>query len=194
MQKSRRRSRFLADWLATACLVACCALVPARAEAQQEPISATGHGGFFDHKGRQIPVTLAFAQRTQRWYRDRLLAGLPAVQQREFQAYEKQLHAGLRTKGQERMVLEHEAIEWLLDAMPPGQAKLQAAAKLRALRHAMNLVLPAQGDLRDADKREAFVLRPELLERVESQQLKRRGGAVIRSATVNSGKPTSTSA
>ena len=27
---------------------------------EREPIAATGHGGFFDHDGRQIPVNLEF--------------------------------------------------------------------------------------------------------------------------------------
>lgn len=164
-------------------------LWPQSARAQdREPIAAAGHGGFFDQDGQQIPLTLSFAAKAQAWYRAKLLADLTAAKKREFAAYEKRLHAGLDTDGQDRLAVQHQALEWLLANTIPANLKLQTAGKLRALRHAMNWELPEQDDLKVVEKREPFTLRPDVLKRLESLQFKPGGGVRVRSITTNSGQ------
>ena len=38
-------------------------------DTETEPIATIGHGGFFDHEGRQIVLTLEFVAQVQDWYR-----------------------------------------------------------------------------------------------------------------------------
>ncbi len=158
---------------------------PSQAQ-DREPIAASGHGGFFDHEGRQIPVTLGFVVKAQAWYRTKLLTDLSARQKQDFAAYEKRLYAGLDIKGQDQLVAQHQAIEWLLEHTPT-KLKLHTAGKLRALRYAMNWKLPEQYDLKVMDKREVFELRPDVLKRIESLPIKKAGAQVL-SITTNSGQ------
>ncbi|MBC8019044.1 MAG: hypothetical protein H7X83_11070 [Verrucomicrobia bacterium] len=160
---------------------------PARAQGR-EPIAAAGHGGFFDHDGRQIPLTLRFVAKAQDWYRKELLSGLSAAKKRKFAAYEKRLRAGLKTEGQEKLVVQHQALEWLLANTKSASLKLQTAGKLRALRYAMNWKLSEQDELTIVEKREPFTLRPEVVKRLKSLPFKPVGGAVLRSITTNSGQ------
>lgn len=170
--------------------VACGALLfllPMPAHAQDgEPIAAAGHGGFFDRDGTQIALTPGFVAEAQRWYRDRLLADLDPAQRREFAGFQKRLQAGLRVEGQERLLLEHQSLEWLLANTKNQPLKLQSAGKLRALEYAMNWKLPAQADLKVPDKRERFEPSAEVIKRIDKLAQKPRGG-LTRSATVNSG-------
>jgi len=160
---------------------------PARAQ-EREPIAAAGHGGFFGQDGRQIPLTLGFAAKAQAWYRNRLLSDLTAAKKREFAAYEKRLRAGLKTGGQESLVVQHQSLEWLLANTKSDNLKLQTAGKLRALRYAMNWKLPVQNELKIVEKLEPFTLRPEVVKRLKSLPFKPAGGAVLRSITTNSGQ------
>ena len=158
-----------------------------------EPIAYTGHGAFFDQNGKQIPVTLSFVTRAQAWYRTKLLNGLSAGQKREFAAYEKRLRAGLTVQGQDLLVLQHQALEWLLANTTVADVKLQTAAKLRALRHEMNWRLPEQDDLKVVEKREPFTPREDVSKRIQSLQVRPiatrfRTGTVVMSATTNSGQ------
>src|SRR6266481_2983740 len=146
-------------------------LQPAGAQGQ-EPIAAAGHGGFFDQDGHQIPLTLSFAAKAQAWYRNKLLSELTPAKQREFAAFEKRLLTGLETNGQERLVVQHQSLEWLLANTDSVKLKLQTAGKLRALRYAMNWKLPEQDDLKIVKKREPFILRPEVIKRLESVSFK----------------------
>ena len=146
-------------------------LQPARAQ-DREPIAFTGHGGFFDQDGRQIPLTLDFAAKAQAWYRTRLLAGLSVRKTREFAAYEKSLYAGMKIAGQDLLVLQHQALDWLLANTTSTDLKRQTAAKLGALRYAMKWRLPEQDDLKIVKTREPFTPRPEVLKRLQSPQLK----------------------
>ena len=132
---------------------------PARAAQDREPIAFTGHGGFFDEDGRQIPLTLGFAAKAQAWYRTRLLADLSTQKKCEFAAYERRLYAGLKIAGQDLLVLQHQALEWLLANTTSTDLKLQTAGKLGALRYAMNWKLPEQGDLKVVETREPFTPR-----------------------------------
>lgn len=163
-------------------------LWPQQAQAQErEPIAATGHGGFFGPDGRQIPLTLRFVEEAQAWYRTKLISSLKANGKREFAAYEKRLLAGLDVAGQDRLVLRHQALEWLLANTPSDDLKVRTAAKVRALRYAMSWKLPERDDLRVLERREPFTPRPEVLKRLESLPV-RQPDAVLRSITVNSGQ------
>ncbi len=175
----------LAIWLLSV------ALTPLQAQ-DGEPIATTGHGAFFDRDGRQIPVTLSFAATAQAWYRTRLTDALTAAKKREFAAYETRLLTGLNAQGQDLLILQHQALEWLLANTTSDNLKLQSAAKIRALRQAMNWKLSDQADLKVAEKREPFTPRPEVLKRIDSLQVKpaalRRGGVRPLSVTTNSGQ------
>jgi hypothetical protein len=170
---------------------------PARAQ-EKEPIAAAGHGGFFDQNGQQIPVTLGFAATAQAWYRNKLMADLSPAKKREFAAYEKRLLAGPNVTGQDLLLLQHQALEWLLANTTSSTLKLQTASKLRALRHAMNWRLPVEADLKVVDKLEPFTPSAEVQRRLNSQQLripqvkpqqfKPAGGVLLRSVTANSGQ------
>jgi hypothetical protein len=163
-------------------------LWPQPAQAQdREPIAAAGHGGFFGQDGRQIPVTLRFVADAQTWYRNKLLTNLSAAKKREFAAYEKRLRGGLKVEGQNGLLLQHQALEWLLANTASDKLKAQTAGKLRALRYAMNWKLPAQDDLKIVEKRELFAPRPDVLKRLQSLPIKPAAGTV-RSVTTASGQ------
>jgi hypothetical protein len=155
---------------------------------EQEPIAAAGHGGFFGQDGQQIPLTLSFVAKAQGWYRNRLMADLAAGKKREFSAYEKRLQTRLNLDGQERLVLQHQSLEWLLENASSPKLKLQTAGKLRALRYAMNWKLPEIGDLKVVEKRELFTLRPEILKRLNDLPFKPIGGVQTLAITTNSGQ------
>lgn len=159
---------------------------PARAQ-EQEPIAATGHGGFFAADGHQIPVTLGFVADAQAWYRKKLVSALPPAKKREFAAYERRLQAGLDLRGQDRLVLRHQALEWLLANTRSERLRVQTASKLRALRFAMEWKLPETDDLKIVEKREPFTPRQDVLRRIKSLPFKR-PEITVRSATVNSGQ------
>lgn len=187
-RSQRNRSTGLAQ-VASLCLLlaAVVSLWPQPAAAQErQPIAAVGHGGFFDAEGRQIPLTLRLAAEAQTWYRSKLLSALPDSDKREFAAYEKRLGAGLDLRGQDRLLLQNHALEWLL-AHSSDDLKRQTASKVRALRFAMNWQLPEKDDLKAGKKRGPFIPHRDLLKRLESLPVKQ-SAATIRSITVNSGQ------
>lgn len=162
-------------------------LWPQPAPAQErQPIAAVGHGGFFDAEGRQIPMTLRFAAEAQTWYRNKLLSALSDANKREFTAYEKRLGAGLDLRGQDRLLLQNQGLEWLL-AHSSDDLKLQTASKVRALRFAMNWKLPEKDGLKAIKKRDPFTPHRDLIKRLESLPVMQ-PAATIRSITVNSGQ------
>ena len=89
----------------------CCFALSTHRSSRQEPIVTTGHGGFFGPDGRQIPVTISFVTRAQKWYRDKLLSGLTQDKRREFADYERRLLVGLNTNPQEKLIVQHQSIE-----------------------------------------------------------------------------------
>ena len=171
--RSHRRIKRL-TYVLVLCLIAATSVVlryqPTGAQ-EQEPIVTTGHGGFFGPDGRQIPVTISFVTRAQKWYRDRLLSRLTQDKKREFADYERRLLVGLNTNPQEKLIVQHQSIEWLLTNTESSDLKLQIAAKVRALRSAMNRKLPEQADLKVVERSEPFVLRPEIKQRLQSMRI-----------------------
>jgi hypothetical protein len=173
-QQQYRFARWFTYVLALCCLagiLGVLGLQPTGAQ-DQEPIAAAGHGGFFGPDGKQIPLTLSFAAKAQAWYRNKLLSELPAAKKREFASYEKRLFAGLKMEAQEKLIVQHQSLEWLLANTESVKLKLQTAGKLRALRYAMDWKLPEKGTLRIVEKLEPFTLRPEVIKRLESSTIK----------------------
>ncbi|QQZ31102.1 hypothetical protein HMY34_19975 (plasmid) [Thiothrix subterranea] len=153
-----------------------------------EPIAIVGHGGFFDQKGTQIPLSLSFADKTQIWYRDQLMKNLSSEQKSAFAAYEKRLYGGMNAKGQNKLIIQHQAIEWLLANAKLNDSQSQMAGKLSALRYAMNWKLPEQGSLKVVEKRETFTLPPNILKHLESLPFRPASDIQLLSATINSGQ------
>jgi hypothetical protein len=153
----------------------------------REPISASGHGGFFDAEGKQVPLTLGFATQAQRWYRDDLLRRLDTQQGSRFLEYEKKLSAGPITTEQERLVAEQQALEWLIARVGAEKLPTGVPSKLRALGSALRWELPIQGTLRVPDTRAQFRLRPDLRDFLKKAR-DEAGGVTVFSLTNNSGQ------
>ncbi len=154
----------------------------------KQPIAGTGHGAFFDGDGKQIPLSLGFVDQAHAWYRARLVAGLPDPQKEQFAAFEKLLYQGSQAAGQDKLLLQHQALEWLLANSGAKELGPHTANKLRALRHAMQWKLPDQADLRVQDKRAVFAPDPDVLKRLSRPELQPKAGGQLRTATVNSGQ------
>ena len=171
--------------------------VPMTVLAQEtDPITAFGHGGFFGPDGKQIPVTVDFVTKAQAYYKAKLVNALPAAKKREFATYEKRVMTGINATGQDRLVLEHQSIEWLITNTSSPLLLQQSAAKLRALRLAMNWKIPDQAILGETEKLEPFTPTPQVRERLASPQLRlmnmnlkpNTGAVQVFSATVKSGQ------
>mgnify|MGYP006181581429 CR=1 FL=1 len=119
---------------------------PVRAQ-EEEPIAYVGHGGFFDRSGRQIVPTAEFVERAQEYYRERLLAALPARQRAEYAAFVRQLGEGLRLEGQSRLVLQQRALDRLVASAPRTVELGRMRAKLSALRYRLQWRLPRRNPL-----------------------------------------------
>ena len=61
----------------------------------EQPIAYIGHGAFFDHTGKQIPLTQAFVEQAQAWYREDLLRSLGPKRKKAFTRFEEQLRDGV---------------------------------------------------------------------------------------------------
>jgi hypothetical protein len=162
---------------------------PVEALAQREqPIAYIGHGAFFDSKGNEIKMTLAFVENAQAWYRADFRSGLDAVKRREFAQFEKRLYAGVEMKGQTRLVVQQRALEWLFFHSPKHKDDDRTEGKLHALEYALKWRLPEGEGQNTGDQREEFKLDAELVKRLESAQFKPDGGVHVLSATVNLGQ------
>ena len=171
--------------------------MPMAALAQErEPITAFGHGGFFGPDGKQVPVTMDFVTKAQAYYKAKLVNALPAAGKKNFATYEKRVTSGITAAGQDRLILEHQSIEWLITNTSDPQLKLQSGGRLRALRQAMNWKIPDQAPLGEVEKREAYTPSPQVLQRLALPQVHlmnlnmkpNAGGVQVESATINSGK------
>jgi hypothetical protein len=162
-------------------------LWPIEALAQTEqPIAYIGHGAFFDRRGKEIQVTPAFVEKTQTWYRAELLSGLDVRKKREFVGFEQRLYKGVQMKGQNGLVAQQRALEWLYAASPRHQGDDRTLGKLRALEYALSWRLSEQPG--QNEKQEKFKLDPELAKKLESTEFKPDGGIHVLSATLNSGQ------
>ena len=154
----------------------------------EQPIAYIGHGAFFDHTGNQIPLTQAFVEQAQAWYREDMHAGLDMGKKKEFSRFEQRLHDGMKMQGQERLVVQQRTLEWLLANSPKYKDDDRTLGKLRALAYALSWRLPTQPGQDTADKREPFKLNPKLAKKLGSTPFKPSGSIQLRSATVNAGQ------
>lgn len=168
---------FVSHWLS----------VPLEAQEDQEPIAYIGHGAFFDQQGRQIVPTEEFVEQAQSWYRKRLLDRLSEKSQAEFFSFERRLQEGLRRQGQERLIVQQRALDWLMARSPltPTEGRIQA--KLNALKHFLSSTLPTHDDLSLLRDLEPFVLDKELEARLKLAEFAS-GGRPTRLVTTNDGQ------
>lgn len=159
---------------------------------EREPIASTGHGGFFDQDGRQIPVSLDLITRAQVYYRARLLEKLSAAQRSQFASLEQYLLGGLAISTQDQLLLKYYALEWLLANTQDQQLKLRTSAKVRALRSAMRWKMAQTGgDLSVPQTRESFKPHAEVPQRIRQAALQFNigsGGAAAETATDKKGQ------
>ncbi len=172
-------------------------VVPMAALAQDvEPITAFGHGGFFGPDGKQIPVTIDFVTKAQAYYKAKLVSALPAAKKKVFASYESRVMSGIEANSQDRLILQHQSIEWLLANTSSPKLMQQYAGKLRALRQALNYKVPDQATAGEAEKLEPYTPSPQVMQRLASPQLRLMnlkltpdpGGVHVLSATINSGQ------
>jgi hypothetical protein len=155
----------------------------------KEPIAYIGHGAFFDQKGNEIPVTQAFVQSAQSWYRAELISGADEAAKRKFADLEQSLYKGVDLKGQNRLVAQQRALELLFFQSPKHEEDHRMLGKLRALEYALNWQLPEQAEAKTVEKQEVFKLDPGLAEKLKSEKFKPGlGGIHVLSATTNQGQ------
>ena len=147
--------------------------LPVAAVAQKaEPITAFGHGGFFGPNGEQVPITMDFVTEAQAYYKSKLVAALPTTKKKDFETYEVQVMKGIKPSGQDRLILEHQSIEWLIANTSSPQMKQQCAGRLRALRQTMNWKIPEHAVPGEAEKLERYTPSPKVVKRLASPQLR----------------------
>ena len=174
-------------WIVVAvCLLPILIATPTRAD-NDEPIAYIGHGAFFDQKGNQIAPTAEFVARAQDWYQAKLLAGLNAAKKAEFAAFEKQLNAAIRAEGQERLVVRHRLLDWLVANAPQVAADGRTVGKLNALKYQLNWKLPERATLDQNLFGEEFKLTPDIENRLKLPALNP-VGLHVETATTNTGQ------
>lgn len=138
-------------------LVLCAALAGLNTAAAQpvEPIAFIGHGVMFDEAGRPIEPTPAFIERAQAYYIQTLSARLRPAQKSAFDA-ERSRHlqtykrlspqAGAAADPQGALVVNAALIDWLIQAVPPGDAgDLESKNNLMKARLRQRLFAPELG-------------------------------------------------
>ena len=160
-----------------------------QAQAQtDEPIAVTGHGGFFDQDGKQINLTLDYADYSQAWYRTALVEGLSEKDRYAFRELENKYFEGLKVDTQDRLILQHHLLEWALPRQQDKAASQKTAIKLRALYAAMRWPL--------SNNKEAFIelgekpydISNDVKKRIEQlKPIDFDGGEILKSTT-NSGQ------
>jgi hypothetical protein len=135
---------------------------------EREPIATIGHGGFFDSAGKQIVPTADFVAKAEAWYRHKLAAALPAEKKARFLEFEKRLRGGLALEGQDRLIAEARALEWLAANSPAVAADGRTLGKIRALEFVLNWQLPERADLKALGDRPPYRVNPALAERLRA--------------------------
>lgn len=166
-------------------------LFSSRAATQEpppEPIAYIGHGGFFDHSGHQIPVTLSFVEGAQSWYKQTLVSSLTPGNKDAFATFEARLQKLSPAEGQARLIVQQRALEWLIANAPARAHDGRTLGKLRALKHALRWQLPETAEPVIAGSRVPFNLDPQLASKLDSQELTPPGSLQPNLATANSGQ------
>jgi len=155
---------------------------PAMLADSDEPIAYIGHGGFFDSKGNQIPVTAPWVAQTQQWYRRKLAAALPAEKKSAFADYDKRLSTAVKSEGQTALIVQQQELDWLL-ANSPGLDR-RIAGKLNAIKYYLRWKLPTEPTREIPDLREKFTLDPAIEKKLLGLKP---GGPIVFLKTTNSG-------
>lgn len=133
----------------------------------EEPIAIVGHGAFFDKSGKQIVVTLDFAERAQLWYRAAILEQAGEKERSTFLNEEKQALEGLTANRQEQLILQNQLLQNVSTGESTSLANKKFSAKLSALRYQMNWALPFKENLEIPKIKPEFKLSEILLERLQ---------------------------
>lgn len=152
--------------------------------ADDEPIAYIGHGGFFDRKGNQIPVTAKWVAETQEWYRRKLAAALPEKKKGAYADYRKRLLAASNGERQTALVVQQREFDWLLANAANVDPRM--IGKLNALKYELQWKLPAEPSLEIPKLREKFTLDPAVEQRLRGLAP---GGPIVFLKTTNSGQP-----
>ena len=121
------------------------------AQAQgEEPIAYIGHGGFFDHRGKQIVPTQEWVMRTQDWYRAKLSGQLDSKGKGAFAVFERRVGA-IKAEGQALLIVRQRSLEWLLVNAPLKASDQRTAGKINAIGYQLNFRLPVPGVEAKAD-------------------------------------------
>ena len=161
--------------------------VHAQESNDDEPIAYIGHGAFFDRHGRQIVPTAEFVAKAQSWYRERLVAGLDPGVRTELGALERRLSENLARDGQERLIMQQAALDWLLARSPRTVAEGRMRAKLNAVKYQLSWRLPRRDDLSELRSLEPFAMDPRIGRRLRIPELAP-GTVTILQATTSSGQ------
>ena len=83
-------------------------------QAAEEPIAKIGHGAFFDHSGKQIPLTLEFVAKAQEWYKAKFLSDLSSEKQLDFSILESKFNSENKSMDQTSLTVQQYSLEWML--------------------------------------------------------------------------------
>ncbi len=158
---------------------------PAPAQ-EGEPIAHLGHGGMFDIKGHEIAPTLAFVERAQKWYRERLISALSEADRREFVAFDGKLASLAAPRGQATALIRQQSLSWLASRAKLEGNERRIRGKINFLGSILQWQLPESEPARDWRDR-AFEIPASLREKLKSV-LPNSGGLAPPQATTNGGQ------
>src|SRR5436305_12321367 len=167
--------------------------------AGKEPIAYIGHGAMFDPSGHEVAPSLAFLRSAQAWYRNALLAQLPADQRTQLSQLEGRLTKGLELSPQSQLVVNAHLLEWLAQTAPVAD-RGPLLGKIRLMKLLLDTALPETARAGSAQRRLAPLQVPAaLLKRLQTDlptgagpQVKLvtgNGGAAYRAACLANGVP-----
>lgn len=136
-------------------------------ELESEPIAAVGHGGFFNHEGKQIALTLDYVTHAQKWYEKALYKGLAEKQQYEYAEMERELFMDLQASPQDQLILRNYLLSWAAENQQNTKKNSRIASKLSALRSALLMPLADEGNLKIVKRNFLHKISPEVLERIK---------------------------
>jgi len=160
----------------------------AQTQAQEkEPIAYIGHGGFFDHDGKQIELTVEFVAKAQDWYRAKLLSNLSASNKEAFGRLEEKLNTAFKVEGQSRLVVRQRMLEWLIGHSEEAKLDHRTVGKLRALEYALAWKLPERPGVKNFKYGEKFIIDPEIENKLKTPEFAP-GRIQLFSTTLNLGQ------
>ncbi|MCE7913768.1 MAG: VCBS repeat-containing protein, partial [Nitrosomonas sp. PRO4] len=111
-------------------------------QAAEEPIAKIGHGAFFDHSGKQIPLTLEFVAKAQEWYKAKFLSDLSSEKQLDFSILESKFNSENKSMDQTSLTVQQYSLEWMLMNSRLLSSDFRMIGKMRALKNALLWKIP----------------------------------------------------